>query len=134
MSYKEEYFVKNIQINNINNTINNHILEHKRKFIRFKFDCRIESMIEKCNKNNKVNLYITFFSEKRNVTHNYYLRCPKPMIENQMLKILNANPLLNKSLGSSLELLPLIDHIIYKYWGRIDVLKKKKKLVLDHNW
>ena len=56
MTYKEEYLVKNIKINNINKTINNYILEHKKKFVRFKFDCRIESTIEKCNKNNKVNL------------------------------------------------------------------------------
>ena len=66
MTYKEEYLVKNIKINNINKTINNYILEHKKKFIRFKFDCRIDAFIEKFNKNNKVNLYFTFFfKEKR---------------------------------------------------------------------
>ena len=70
MSYKEEYLVKNIKINNINKTINNHILKYKRKFIGFKFDCRIDSMIEKYNKNDKVNLYITFYLEKKDVTHN----------------------------------------------------------------
>ena len=90
-------------------------------------------MIEKCNKNNKVNLYITFYSEKKDVIHNYYLQCPKPMIENQMLKILDANPLLIKSLGAYLELIQLLDYIIYKYWGWIDV-NNKKELVLDHNW
>ena len=89
MSYKEEYLVKNIKIKNINKTMNNHISEYQRKFIRFKFDCRIDSMIEKYNKNNKVNLYITFYSEKKDVTHNYYLQCPKPMIENQMFKTLD---------------------------------------------
>ena len=46
MAYKEEDLIKNIKINNINKTINNHILEYKKKFIRFKFDCRIDSMIE----------------------------------------------------------------------------------------
>ena len=134
MTYKEEYLVKNIRINNINKTINNYILEHKKKFIRFKFDCRIDAIIEKFNKNNKVNLYITFYSEKKDVTHNYYLQCPKPMIENQMLKILDRNPLLIESLGAFLELIPLLEHIIYKYWGRIDVIKKKKEIVLDRNW
>ena len=68
--------------------------------MRFKFDCRIVSLIEKYNKNNKVNLYITFYSEKKDVTHNYYLQCPNPMIENQMIKILDRNPLLIKSLGA----------------------------------
>ena len=73
MSYKEEYFVKKIKINNINKTINNYILKHKKEFIRFIFECRIDSMIEKNNKNNKVNLYITFYSPKEDVTHNYHL-------------------------------------------------------------
>ena len=26
------------------------------------------------------------------------------------------------------------NYIIYKYWVWIDVINKKKKLVLDHNW
>ena len=57
MIYKEEYLVKNI-----NKEVNNYILEHKKKYIRFKFDCRIESVIEEFNENNKANLYITFSS------------------------------------------------------------------------
>ena len=91
-------------------------------------------MIEKYNKNNKVNLYITFYSKKKDVTHNYYLQCPKPMQENQMLKILDRNPLLINWLGTYLELIPHLEHIIYKYWGRIDFINKKKEIVLDRNW
>ena len=55
MAYKEEYLIKNFNINHINKTIKKYILDHK-KYIRFKFDCRIDSVIEKFNKNNKVNL------------------------------------------------------------------------------
>ena len=51
-----------------------------------------------------------------------------------MLKALDANPLLIKPLGAYLELIPLLDRIIYKYWGRIDVIDKNKKLVFDRNW
>ena len=51
-----------------------------------------------------------------------------------MLKILDRNPLLNKSLGAYLEFIPLLKHIIYKYWGRIDVINKKKEIVFDRNW
>ena len=131
MTYKEEYLVENIRINNINKTINNHILEHKKKFIRFKFDCKIDGMIDKYSKNNNVNLYITFYSEKEDVTHNYYFKCPKPMIENQMDKILDRNPLLIKSLGTYLDPNPLIDYIIFKYWNYIN---SKNKLVHDYNW
>ena len=89
MTYKEEYLIKNIKLSSINKTINNYILEHKKKFIRFKFDCRIDSVIEKFNKNKKVNLYITFYSEKEDITHNHYLKIPKPMIEYKLLKILD---------------------------------------------
>ena len=87
MSFKQEYFVENIKIININKTISNYILEHKKKFTRFKFECRIEAVIGKFNKNKKVNVYITFYSHKEDVTLNHYiLSCPKPMIEIKMLK------------------------------------------------
>ena len=56
-----------------------------------------------------------FYSEKEDVTYNHYLRCPKPMIENRLLKILDTNPLLTKSLGAYLDPNPLIVYIIYKY-------------------
>ena len=97
MAYKEEYLIKNIKINNINKTRNKYIFDHKKKYIRFKFDCRIDSVIEKFNKNIKVNLYIMFYSEKEDVTFNFYFQCPKPMIEIRLLKILDTNPLLIKS-------------------------------------
>ena len=70
MTYKEEYLVKKIKINNINKTINNYTLEHKNNLKRIKFDCRIDSIIKKLTKNNNVNLYITYYSEKKDVTHN----------------------------------------------------------------
>ena len=73
MSYKHEYFVENININNINKTIKNFISEYKRKSIRFKFECRIDSVIDEFNKNNKVNLYITFYSHKEDVSLNHYI-------------------------------------------------------------
>ena len=134
MAHKEEYLIKNINIIIIIKTINKYILDYKKKFIRFKFDCRMDSVIEKFNKNNKVNLYIMFYSEKEDVTYNYYLQCPKPMIENRLLKILDTNPVLIKSLGAYLDPYPLIVYILYKYWGRIDIINNKKKLVHDYKW
>ena len=49
------------------------------------------------------------------------------MIENRILKILDANALLIKSLGAYLDPNPLTDLIIFNYWGRIDVINNKKK-------
>ena len=130
MTHKEEYFVKKIRINIINKTINNYTLEHKKKFIRFKFDCKIGGMMDKYSKNNKVNLYITFYSEKKDLTHNYCLKFPKPMIETKMLKIFDKNPLLIKFLGAYLDPIPLKNLNIFKYWGYIN---NKNKLVDDYN-
>ena len=59
---------------------------------------------------------------------------PKPMIENRLLKILDTNPLLIKSLGAYLDQNPLILYIINKYWGRVDIIDNKKRLVHDYNW
>ena len=134
MTYKEEYLVEKIKINKINKTKNNYNLEHKKKFIRFRFECRIDSITEKSNKYYKVDLYITFYSEKKDVTHKYYLKCPKPMVEIEMLKILDANLLLIKSLGAYLDPIPLIEFILFKNWGRIDIINNKEKLLLDRNW
>ena len=134
MAYKEEYLIKKSNIIIINKTIKKYILDHKKKIIRFKFDCRIDSVIEKFNKNNKVNLYIMFYSEKEDVTFNYYLQCPKPMIENRLLEILDTNPLLIKSLRAYLDPNPIIFYIMNKYWGRIDINNNRKKLVHDYNW
>ena len=117
MTYKEEYLVKNIRLNIINKTIKNHVLEHKKKYIRFIFNCKIDGMIDKNSKNNKVNLYITFYSEKEDLPHNHYLKFPKPMIETKMLKILDKNLLLIKSLEAYLNPIPLLNFIILKYWG-----------------
>ena len=75
-----------------------------------------------------------FYSEKEDVTFNSDLQCPKPMIENRLLKILDTNPILIKSLGAYLDSYPLILYIINKYWGRIDIIINKKKLVHDYNW
>ena len=131
MSYKEKYMVKNNSIANINKTINNYILEHKKKFVRFIFDCRIDGKIVEYSKNKKVNLYITFYSEKEVLTLNYYLNFPKPMIEYKFFKILDKNPLLIKSLGACLDPILIILLIIFKHWGYIN---NKNELALDFNW
>ena len=75
MACKEEYLIKNININFINKTIKKYILDHKKNLQELNFDCRIDSVIEKFNKSNKVNLYFLFYSEKEVVTYNYYLQC-----------------------------------------------------------
>ena len=73
MSYKHECFVENINIIIIKKTVKNYISQYKKKFIRFKFECRIDSVIDEFNKNNKVNVYITFYSHKEDVTLNHYI-------------------------------------------------------------
>ena len=52
------------------------------------------------------------------------------MIETKMLKILDKNPLLIKSLRAYLDPISLKNFIIFKYWGYIN---NKNKLVHDSN-
>ena len=51
-----------------------------------------------------------------------------------MLKVLDTNPILFKSLGSYSDPIPLIRYIINEYWGRIVTIKNKKTIVHDYNW
>ena len=51
-----------------------------------------------------------------------------------MLKILDTNPKLFKSLGAYLLLNPLTENILHKSWGRIEVIKGEKKLLLHQKW
>ena len=51
-----------------------------------------------------------------------------------MLKILERNPLVIKSLGGYLDPIPLIEFMLFNYWGRIDIIINKNKLVHDYNW
>ena len=88
-------------------------------------------MMYKYSKNKKVNLYITFYSEKEDLTNNVHLKFPKPMLEYKLLKILVRNPLLIKSLGAYINPIPLINFNIFKYWGYINT---KTELVHDYNW
>ena len=69
--------------------------------------------------------------EKEDLTHNHYLKFPKPMIETKLLKILDKNPLLIKSLGAHIDPNPLINLIIFKYWRYIN---NKNELVHDYIW
>ena len=77
---------------------------------------------------------ITFYSKKKHLTHNYYFQFPKPMLETKMLKILDTNPKLVKSIGRYLHLNPLTEYLLYKHWGRIGVIDNEKKLLLDRGW
>ena len=56
------------------------------------------------------------------------------MIETKKLKILHANLKLGKSLGNYIVLNPLIESILYRFWGRVAVIKKKETVVLDCDW
>ena len=91
-------------------------------------------MIAINNKNDELNLYITFHSEKRDVTHIHYLKFPTPAIETKILKILHANLKLVKPLRNYIVLNPLLEYILYKYWRRVAVINKKESAALDRGW
>ena len=86
--------------------------QYKKKYFRFILHYNVDSKVNKTDIDNKVNLRLTYYSNKKDISHNYYLQHPKPMIETKMLKILDIIPNLIKLLGADIKPIPLIEHII----------------------
>ena len=110
----------------------------------FMFICKINSLIiegyikiklflERLNKKDKINVYLTFYSELKDVSYNYQLQMSKPMIENKMLKILYSYPNLVKSMTTRWYN-PLTGHIIVKYWGEVINSGNGPIIILKHFW
>ena len=117
--------IKNVMVKDVNSVIDKHIERYKKKFLASTFIRKINSLtivgypktkmfLERCNKKDKVNVYLTSYSELKDVSYSYHLQMGKPMIENKMLKNLNYNPNLVKSMTISPSN-PLTRHIILNY-------------------
>ena len=84
--------------------LNKHINDYKKKFVTFKFSCKILSNINRdypkhilIKKNKfkpsaKINMQITFNSKLDNVTYKHYLQQPRQAIETNLIKkFINQN-------------------------------------------
>ena len=80
-----------------------------------------------------VNIYLTFYSELKDVSYNYRLQMGKPMIANKTPKISNSNPNLVKSMPFRL-CNPLTRHIVVKNWCELVNSKGVPIMKLKHDW
>ena len=133
------YYIDDVSVNEIDNTINKHIYDYKKKFHKFNCWCiikdeyfcekinmqlvdapniKIQNDIiyrRKYNQKDLVNVEIMFVTDLKSATYNYYFQLPKPMIERKLCQIIDRNPNLVKVLDHMPD--PYKKHIIMKHWG-----------------
>ena len=139
LSVVNKYYIDNIPVSEIDNIINNHIYEYKKKFHEFDCWCRIQNdyLCEKidlrwisgtdvkvqeeiktrhnCNQNDVVCMEIWFVTDIVNASYSHYFQLPKPMIERNICHVIDRNPNLIKTLNRMPH--PYARHIIFKHWG-----------------
>ena len=119
---------------NLNNTkvkatidiLDKHINDYKKKIVRFKFSCKISSIIirnypkHNLSKNYKfkpsdiINMQITFITKLDNITYRHYLQQPRQGIENNLIKKFNQKPNLLKLFYRFPQ--PVFGYTVLKYW------------------
>ena len=93
---KNLYKTENILVNEINNTLSNIVKKHKRKFHSFYIVCKINNkkiigytklfLSKYYDKNEMINVEFNFYSNREDMSFNFYILQPKPMIETLMIK------------------------------------------------
>ena len=93
-----QYNLNNIKVEDTNDILDKHINDYKNKFVRFRFSCKISSIIireyhkhilirkYKFKLPDTINMQITFVTKLDNMTYNYYLQQPRQAIENNLFK------------------------------------------------
>ena len=126
-SVVNRYNLDNIKVEGTNNILDKHINDYKKRFVRFKFSCKISSIIirdypkhilikkYKFKPTDTINMQITFITKLDNVTYKHYLQKPRQAIENNHIKKINQNPNLIKSFNSFPQ--PVFRYTSLKYWG-----------------
>ena len=126
-SVVNRYNLYNIKVEDTNNILNEHIDDYKNKFVRFKFICKISSIIirdypkhiliekYKFKPSDTINMQITFITKLDNMTYRHYLQQPRPAIVNNLVKKINQNPnLIN--LFNNIPY-PVFEYILLRHWG-----------------
>ena len=96
------YKTENILVNEIDNTLSNVVKKHKRKFHSFYIVCKINNkkiigypkrvFLKYYYKNEMINVEFNFCSNREDMSFNYYISQPKPMLETVMIKNLDRYP------------------------------------------
>ena len=107
-SVVNRYNLDIIEVQDTNNKLDKHINEHKTKFVRFKFSCKMSSIIIRDYPKHilikkysfkpfdTINMQITFITKLDNMTYKPYLQQPRRAIENNFIKKNFQNPNLSK--------------------------------------
>ena len=121
---KNIYKTENILVNEINNTLSNIVKKHIRKFHSFYIVCKINNkkiigypkhvLLKYYNKNEMINVELNFYSNREDMSFNYYISQPKFMLETSMTKNLDKYPEKLKVLEYSKA--PYYEYLILKYY------------------
>ena len=100
-AYEVKYIYKteNILVAEIDNTLSNIVKEHKRKFHSFLIVCKINNkkimgfperfLLKHYDKDTMINTEFNFHSNREDMSFNYYISQPKPMLETLLNKNLD---------------------------------------------
>ena len=93
---------ENILVNEIDNTLSDITEEHKRKFRSFLIVCKINNkkdmgypkhvLLKNYDKDEMINVEFNFHSNREDMSFNYYISQPKPMIETLLIKNPDKHP------------------------------------------
>ena len=126
-AFEVKYICKkeNILVNEIDNTLSDIIKEHKRKFHSFLIVCKINNkkimgypkrvLSKYYDRDEMINVEFNFYSNRNDMSFNYYLSQPKTMLETMLIKNLDKYPEKLKILEYSKA--PYYEYLILKYYG-----------------
>ena len=116
---------ENILVNENDNVLDDITEEHKRKIHSFLIVCKINNkkimgfpkrvLLKYYDKDDMINVEFNFHSNRDDMTFNYYLSQPKPMLETLIIENLDKYPEKLKTLEYSKA--PYYEHLILKYYG-----------------
>ena len=119
------YTKKNVLVNDIDNILSNIIGEHKQKFHSFLIVCKINNkkimgfpkrvLLKYYDREEMINVEFNFHSNRNDMSFNYYISQPKPMLETLLIKNLDKYPEKLKILEYSKA--PYYEYLILKYYG-----------------
>ena len=119
--YKKE----NALVDEIDNTLSTIVEKHKRKFISFLIVCINNNkkiigfpkrvLLKYYDKDNLINIDFNFYSNREDMSFNYYMLQPKAMLETLLIKNLDKYPEKLKILEYSKA--PYYEFLILKYYG-----------------
>ena len=116
---------ENILVNEIDNILSDIIEDHKRKFHSFLIVCKINNkkiigfpkriLLRNFDKDDVINVEFNFHSNREDMSFNYYISQPKPMLETLLIKNPDKYPEKLKILEFSKA--PYYEYLILKYYG-----------------